>query len=34
MRCILHFDAVDQEATVFLGTKQLGTHSGGYLPFP
>lgn len=33
MRCILHFDAVDQEATVFLGTKQLGTHSGGYLPF-
>ena len=33
MRCILHFDAVDQEATVFLGTKKLGTHSGGYLPF-
>ena len=33
MRCILHFDAVDQEATVFLGTKRLGTHSGGYLPF-
>ena len=28
MRCILHFDAVDQEATVFLGTKKLGTHSG------
>ena len=33
MRCILHFDAVDQEATVFLGAKQLGTHNGGYLPF-
>lgn len=33
MHCILHFDAVDQEATVFLGTKQLGTHHGGYLPF-
>lgn len=33
MHCILHFDAVDQEATVFLGTKKLGTHSGGYLPF-
>ena len=33
MHCILHFDAVDQEATVFLGTKQLGIHSGGYLPF-
>ena len=25
MHCILHFDAVDQEATVFLGTKKLGT---------
>ena len=34
MRCILHFDAVDQEATVFLGTKQLGIHSGGYLVSP
>ena len=38
MHCILHFDAVDQEATVFLepkhfGIKQLGTHHGGYLPF-
>lgn len=38
MHCILHFDAVDQEATVFLGTEQfgtiqLGTHHGGYLPF-
>ena len=33
MHCILHFDAVDQEATVFLGTKKLCTHSGGYLLF-
>ena len=29
MRCILHFDAVDQEATVFLGTKR---HSQRGLP--
>lgn len=30
---LLHFDAVDQVATVFLNDKILGKHIGGYLPF-
>ncbi len=32
-RILLHFGAVDQEATVFLNGTLLGSHSGGYLPF-
>jgi hypothetical protein len=29
----LHFDAVDEEATVWANGKELGTHHGGYSPF-
>ncbi len=29
----LHFDAVDEEATVWVNGKELGTHHGGYSPF-
>ena len=32
-RVILHFGAVDQEATVYLNHKEVGSHVGGYLPF-
>lgn len=32
-RLLLHFDAVDQHCTVFLGDTELGSHSGGYSPF-
>ncbi len=32
-RVLLHFGAVDQEATVFLNGKKLGSHTGGYTPF-
>lgn len=32
-RCILHFDAVDQEAWVYVDGKLLVHHEGGYLPF-
>ena len=32
-RVLLHFDAVDWEATVWLDGKQLGVHRGGYAPF-
>jgi len=32
-RIILHFGAVDQVATVWVNTKQVAHHVGGYLPF-
>lgn len=32
-RVLLHFGAVDQTATVYLNETELGTHTGGYLPF-
>ena len=32
-RVILHFGAVDCHATVFVNRKEIGNHSGGYLPF-
>ena len=32
-RVLLHFGAVDQEATVYLNGRELGSHFGGYLPF-
>ncbi len=32
-RVLLHFDAVDWEATVWLDGKQVGDHRGGYSPF-
>ena len=32
-RVILHFGAVDQECTVFVNGRELGSHVGGYLPF-
>lgn len=32
-RVLLHFGAVDQEANVFVNEKQVGWHTGGYLPF-
>ena len=32
-RCILHFDAVDQSATVFINDMELASHNGGYFPF-
>ena len=32
-RVLLHFDAVDWEATVFVNGKELGTHRGGSDPF-
>ncbi len=33
MRCILHFDAVDQCAVVYADGRQIASHVGGYLPF-
>ena len=33
-RVLLHFEAVDWEATVFVNGKQLGEHRGGYDAFP
>ena len=32
-RVLLHFGAVDWEATVFVNGKEVGTHRGGYDPF-
>lgn len=29
----MHFDAVDEEATVWINGKELGSHKGGYSPF-
>ena len=31
--CILHFDAVDQQATVYINGIEVANHYGGYLPF-
>lgn len=33
LHCILHFDAVDQEAVVYCNGREVVRHSGGYLPF-
>ena len=33
MRCILHFGAVDQQATVYCNHSEVTSHTGGYLPF-
>lgn len=32
-RCLLHFDAVDQQATVYCNGQEVVSHTGGYLPF-
>ncbi|WP_207303738.1 glycoside hydrolase family 2 protein [Olivibacter jilunii] len=32
-RILLHFDAVDWQATVYLNGKEVGSHSGGYVGF-
>ena len=32
-RLLLHFDAVDWEATIFVNGKEVGTHQGGFDPF-
>lgn len=32
-RCILHFGAVDQSCEVYINSKNVFRHSGGYLPF-
>lgn len=32
-RCLLHFDAVDQRATVYINGQEAASHLGGYLPF-
>ena len=32
-RCILHFDAVDQQANVYINGVNVASHYGGYLPF-
>lgn len=32
-RCILHFDAVDQQAVVYVNGVEIAKHYGGYLPF-
>lgn len=31
--CILHFDAVDQQAVVYINGEEIAKHYGGYLPF-
>src|SRR5688572_6368992 len=32
-RLLLHFGAVDWEATIYVNNKQVGTHRGGFTPF-
>jgi len=32
-RVLLHFGAVDYEATVYIGGREVGRHKGGYTPF-
>ena len=32
-RCLLHFDAVDQQAIVYINGMEVARHYGGYLPF-
>lgn len=32
-RCVLHFDAVDQQAVVYINGTKVAKHYGGYLPF-
>lgn len=32
-RCLLHFDAIDQQAVVFINGEEVAKHYGGYLPF-
>ncbi|MBQ2922995.1 MAG: glycoside hydrolase family 2 [Tyzzerella sp.] len=32
-RCILHFDAVDQQAIIYVNDIEVAKHYGGYLPF-
>ena len=32
-RCILHFDAVDQQACIYINGTKVAEHYGGYLPF-
>ena len=32
-RCLLHFDAVDQQAVVYINDIEMARHYGGYLPF-
>ncbi len=32
-RCILHFDAIDQQAVVYVNGVEVAKHYGGYLPF-
>lgn len=33
MHCILHFEAVDQQAVVYADGHEIASHIGGYLPF-
>ncbi|MCM1056597.1 MAG: glycoside hydrolase family 2 [Firmicutes bacterium] len=33
LRCILHFQAVDQQAAVYCNGREVASHTGGYLPF-
>lgn len=33
LRCLLHFQAVDQQAVVYCNGQEVTSHTGGYLPF-